>query len=102
MPVSTGADARSRAGAVPEGPKSDPVSREARNAAGPAGSASEEAATVAIRARRGTASPLPSGWTRFERMTTNNLVAGSIQIDVPVNPVWPNEPTGSSSPRLLE
>ncbi len=28
--------------------------------------------------------------------------AGSIQIDVPVNPVWPNEPTGKNSPRFDE
>ena len=29
-------------------------------------------------------------------------VVGSIQIDVPVNPVCPKEPTGRSSPRLEE
>ncbi len=33
---------------------------------------------------------------------TNISVTGSIQIDVPVKPVWPNDPTGSSSPRLDE
>ena len=26
----------------------------------------------------------------------------SRQIDVPVNPVWPNEPTGNKSPRTPE
>ena len=30
------------------------------------------------------------------------FVVGSIQMDVPVNPVCPKEPTGSSAPRLLE
>ena len=34
--------------------------------------------------------------------TTNTRVAGSIQIDGPVNPVWPKEPRGSVSPRLAE
>src|SRR5580704_10849145 len=29
-------------------------------------------------------------------------VVGSIHNEVPVNPVWPNEPTGKRSPRLLE
>ena len=32
-----------------------------------------EAATVATRARSGVTSPLPSGWTRFDRNTTNTL-----------------------------
>src|SRR5690348_17384573 len=30
------------------------------------------------------------------------FVYGSIQMDVPVNPVWPNDPIGKSSPRLDE
>ena len=60
------------------------------------------AATVATRARSGVTSPLPSGWTRFDRNTTNISVAGSIQSDVPVKPVWPNDPIGSSSPRFEE
>ena len=60
------------------------------------------AATVATRARSGVTSPLPSGCTRFDRNTTNRPVAGSIQRDVPVKPVWPNDPIGSSSPRLAE
>jgi hypothetical protein len=34
--------------------------------------------------------------------TTNMPVRGSIQSDVPVNPVCPKEPIGSSSPRLEE
>src|SRR2546423_8794112 len=33
---------------------------------------------------------------------TNDCVAGSIQIDVPVNPVWPNEHNGKMSPRFNE
>ena len=62
----------------------------------------DDAATVATRARSGVTSPRPSGCTRFERNTTNIPVAGSSHSDVPVNPVWPNDPTGSSSPRLDE
>ena len=61
-----------------------------------------DAATVATRARSGVTSPLPSGCTRFDRKTTNSFVAGSIQSDVPVKPVCPNEPSGSSSPRFDE
>ena len=57
---------------------------------------------VATRARSGVTSPLPSGCTRFERKTTQVFVSGSIQSDVPVKPVWPNEPSGSSSPRFDE
>src|SRR5271156_5588886 len=30
---------------------------------------------------------------------TKVSLAGSIQIDVPVKPVWPNEPSGKTSPR---
>ena len=63
---------------------------------------SDEATIVATRARSGVTSPVPSGCTRFDRKTMNTRVAGSIQIDVPVNPVCPNEPSGSSSPRLAE
>ena len=44
------------------------------------------AATVATRARSGVTSPFPSGWTRFDRKTTNMPVDGSIQSDVPVKP----------------
>ena len=61
-----------------------------------------EAATVATRARSGVTSPLPSGCTRFERNTTNMSVVGSTHSDVPVKPVWPNEPSGRRSPRLDE
>src|SRR4030095_4400289 len=63
-------------------------------------STSDEATIDATRARSGVTSPPPSGWTRLERKMTNTRVAGSIQIDVPVNPVWPKEPSGSSSPPL--
>ena len=38
----------------------------------------------------------------IQKNTTNISLAGSIQIDVPVKPVWPNEPSGNSSPRLVE
>ena len=46
--------------------------------------------------------PPPSGWTRLVRMTTNTPVVGSIHSDVPVQPEWPNEPSGNRSPRTLE
>ena len=62
----------------------------------------DDAATVATRARSGVTSPFPSGCTRFERNTTNIPVVGSIHNDVPVKPVWPNDPTGRSSPRFDE
>ena len=61
-----------------------------------------DATTVATRARSGVTSPLPSGCTRFDRNTTNVFVTGSIQMEVPVKPVWPNDPMGSSSPRFDE
>ena len=57
---------------------------------------------LATRARSGVTSPRPSGCTRFERNTTNTRDAGSIQSDVPVKPVWPNEPSGRNSPRFDE
>ena len=43
--------------------------------------------------------PCPSGWTRLERRMTNVRELGSIQSEVPVNPVWPKEPGGKRSPR---
>jgi len=61
-----------------------------------------DATTVATRARSGVTSPLPSGCTRLDRNTTKVCVSGSIQSDVPVKPVWPNDPIGSSSPRFDE
>ena len=57
---------------------------------------------VATRARSGVTSPEPSGWRRFDRKMTNTRLAGSIQIEVPVNPVWPNDPSGKNSPRFAE
>src|SRR5262245_18750787 len=42
------------------------------------------------------------GCTRLLRNTTNVSLAGSIQIEVPVNPVWPKLPKGNRSPRLEE
>ena len=65
-------------------------------------SSTADAAIVAMRARSGVTSPLPFGWTRFDRNTTKRRLDGSIQIDVPVNPVCPKDPIGSSSPRLAE
>ncbi len=89
------------AGADPDAPKSRPVIGRVRPASAGA-SVRAAAAIVATLARSGVTSPLPSGCTRFDRNTTNSRVAGSIQIDVPVNPVWPKEPTGNSSPRFCE
>src|SRR6266536_1566764 len=60
------------------------------------------AAIDATRPRNEATSPLPSGCTRLLRKTTNISVAGSIQIEVPVKPVWPNEPSGNKSPRFVE
>ena len=69
----------------------------------PAGrSMTAAAASVATRPRRATTCPPPSGCTRFERKTTNVWLDGSTQIDVPVKPVWPNEPTGNRAPRFAE
>ena len=61
-----------------------------------------DAAMVAMRARSGVTSPRPSGCTRFDMKTTNARVSGSIQSEVPVKPVCPNEPSGNSSPRFDE
>ena len=102
--VEAGHDRRSRGaggGSVPDGAEIAPGPH-GRRGVGRLAPVSAEAATVATRARSGVTSPLPSGWTRFDRNTTNIPVSGSIQSDVPVKPVWPNEPTGSSSPRLDE
>ena len=97
-PVITGNEARGTT--APDAPKSRPLQTPARAAGGRPVTAA--AATVATRARSGVTSPLPSGWTRFDRKTTNIPVDGSIQIDVPVKPVCPKEPIGSSSPRFDE
>ncbi len=89
------------AGACGALPWSWPVKyREARERSGTDSIA--DAATVATRARSGVTSPLPSGCSRLDRKITNIRVAGSIHSDVPVNPVWPNDPSGSSSPRFDE
>lgn len=63
---------------------------------------SAEATIVATRERTGWALPLSSGWFRFERRITNVRVSGSSHIDVPVQPVCPNEPGGKRSPREVE
>ena len=44
--------------------------------------------------------PESSGWFRFVRRITKDCVRGSIQIEVPVQPVWPYEPAGKRSPRF--
>ncbi len=47
--------------------------------------------------------PLPLGWTRLLRKITAVWLSGSIQIDVPVKPVWPKFlPRGNAWPRLRE
>ena len=101
MPLSTGVPAPLSRGAAPDAPKSPPVRRIVRRASA-GGLVMAEPTTVAIFARSGVTSPLPSGWTRFERNTIQVFVSGSIHSDVPVHPVWPNEPSGISSPRLDE
>ena len=63
---------------------------------------SDDCTIVATRARSAATSPLPSGWRRLDRNTMYTCVAGSIQIDVPVKPVCPNDPSGMSSPRFTE
>src|SRR6266404_7602712 len=42
------------------------------------------------------------GSTELVNRITYVLVYGSIHMEVPVNPVWPNDPTGRSAPRLEE
>src|SRR5207244_5303457 len=56
----------------------------------------------ATRPRKDATSPLPSGCTRLLRKIRKLSLAGSIQIDVPVKPVWPNEPSGKKSPLFVE
>src|SRR5262245_1040052 len=105
MPVRTSADAGTGGG----------VADEKSAAAGPRGgrlaegepdcddvTLSAAAAIVATRPRKTVTSPLPSGCSRLERKMTYDRDAGSIQSDVPVNPVCPNEPIGKRSPRLAE
>ncbi len=57
---------------------------------------------VATRARSGLIARRRRGWTLLDSSTTYVFVTGSIQREVPVKPVWPNEPTGKSSPRFEE
>ena len=59
----TAANVAGDAGAGPAGPNAEPVSRIARTEAGT--SVSADATTVAIRARKGVTSPLPSGCTSW-------------------------------------
>src|SRR5687767_15113829 len=44
----------------------------------------------------------PLGCTRLVRRIMYVRVAGSIQIDVPVNPVWPTEPIGKNGAWIRE
>ena len=88
--VDAGHDRRARrrgAGDGPQAPKSRPVDQPRVAQRLSARRSIADAAIVATRARSGVTSPLPSGCTRFDRKTTNILVAGSIQSDVPVKPV---------------
>ena len=101
IPASVVGTAGVEAGTGPDGPKSAPVDDDAR-ATGEGGCMTAAAATVATRPRSCVTSPFPSGCTRLERKTTNNSLPGSSHSDVPVNPVWPNDPTGISSPRFDE
>ena len=65
--------------------------------------ATPSAASVATRLRSLLTLPLPSGWTRLERKITAVSEGGSIQIDVPVKPVWPKPAVlENRSPRLPE
>src|SRR5260370_8934769 len=60
------------------------------------------ATAVATLARNEIADPFARGWTALVKRMMYVCVVGSIQSEVPVNPVWPNDPTGSSSPRFDE
>src|SRR5271168_4624521 len=60
------------------------------------------ATAVAIFDRNAITLPFPRGWTALVSRMMYVRVVGSIHNDVPVNPVCPNEPTGSRSPRSLE
>src|SRR6266705_291448 len=60
------------------------------------------ATAVATLARKEIAELWPRGWTAFVKRMMYVRVVGSIHSEVPVKPVWPNEPTGSNSPRFDE
>src|SRR5579884_512214 len=60
------------------------------------------AAALAMLPRRAVMLFGPLGWTAFARTITYVSETGSIHSEVPVNPVWPNDPTGKIVPRLLE
>ena len=104
IPLSTrvvGMPPTGRAGSD-EAPKSVPVVRISVSSESVWPPTSADAAMVATRARSAVTSPVPSGCKRLDRKMTKSCVCGSTQIDVPVNPVWPNDPSGMSSPRLAE
>ena len=60
------------------------------------------ATAVATFERKAIALLCPRGCTALVSRMTYVFVTGSIHNDVPVNPVCPKDPTGNSSPRLLE
>src|SRR5262249_35275815 len=66
--------------------------RQGQMEAGPHGWASPWT-TASATARRTSRMALFSrvGWTRLVSRTTKSFRSGSIHIDVPVNPVWPND-----------
>ena len=79
---------------------SSAVSSEASRSSSGLTSVMADATIVAIFPRSGITFPDSSGWLRFVRRMTTVRVSGSIQRDVPVQPVWPKEPAGKRSPRF--
>src|ERR1700686_5754094 len=64
--------------------------------------ASAAATSVATFVRSPIAFPFPRGCTEFVSKMMYVCVVGSIHTDVPVNPVCPYDPTGSSRQRFDE
>src|SRR5262245_60438100 len=62
----------------------------------PPKSAAPAAAVTRVRNSRIAAAPPPAGCTRFVRMSRYERLRGSIQTEVPVNPVWPTAPSGKN------
>src|ERR1700730_14598621 len=60
------------------------------------------ATAVATFERSPIAFPFPRGCTELVNRMMYVWVVGSIHREVPVKPVWPNDPTGSRSPRFDE
>src|SRR5215472_13988168 len=63
---------------------------------------SSAATAVATRERKEITGAPCRGRTEFVNRITYVLVYGSTHIEVPVKPVWPNDPTGKSAPRFEE